>query len=44
MALAVFIGHCKKLAPEYEILGERFSQEKDGVTIAKVCRSGTGRG
>lgn len=29
-------GHCKKLAPEYEILGEQFIKEKDGVMIAKV--------
>lgn len=33
-------GHCKKLAPEYEILGGRFSKDKDDVMIAKVCQRG----
>lgn len=32
-------GHCKKLAPEYEILGSQYSAEADGVVIAKVCTS-----
>ncbi|CAM9213618.1 unnamed protein product [Scytosiphon promiscuus] len=33
---APWCGHCKKLAPEYEELGEQFDKEKDGIMIAKV--------
>lgn len=29
-------GHCKKLAPEYEELGQQFRKEDDGIVIAKV--------
>jgi len=32
---APWCGHCKTLAPEYEVVGETFSKEK-GVVVAKV--------
>jgi len=33
---APWCGHCKTLAPEYEIVGEVFAKYKDKVVIAKV--------
>jgi len=33
---APWCGHCKKLAPEYEIAGNSFSKFKTQVTVAKV--------
>jgi protein disulfide-isomerase-like protein len=33
---APWCGHCKTLAPEYEIVGKSFEKVKDFVTIAKV--------
>ncbi|KAF3928954.1 hypothetical protein AA313_de0208629 [Arthrobotrys entomopaga] len=33
---APWCGHCKKLAPTYEELGEAFTSVKDKVTVAKV--------
>jgi protein disulfide-isomerase-like protein len=33
---APWCGHCKKLAPEYDIVGEVFSRHSDSVSVAKV--------
>jgi len=33
---APWCGHCKKLAPEYEIVGEAFGRYSDSVSVTKV--------
>jgi len=33
---APWCGHCKSLAPEYEIVGDAFAKLNDKVIIAKV--------
>ena len=38
-----YSGHCKNLAPKYELLANAFEHAKDKVIIAKVDADGEGK-